>query len=118
MKHELFWDEDNYCARMKLVGKFSPDEAAEMMDAIRVLLSDKHPRNLLVDHTHSTGSLSAETRKTLEEKGRLVGHDKHAFYGMNGLNRMVAKIIVAIIGKASDTRFFKTEEDALAWLKE
>jgi hypothetical protein len=118
MKHGLWWDEDNGCARLDLVGEFTPEEATQAMSDIVEMLQGQGRRLLVVDHTHSPRAVSRETRAALEESAARVDHDKLAFFGMTNLNRIVARVIIAMIGKSSHTRFFKTEDEALAWIHE
>lgn len=43
--------------------------------------------------------------------------DKSAIFGASPAVRMASKIALAVAKKSKITRFFKTKEEALAWLK-
>ncbi|MBD3286652.1 STAS/SEC14 domain-containing protein, partial [candidate division WOR-3 bacterium] len=44
-------------------------------------------------------------------------YDKVAVVGASPGARMIAKVALAITGVSKISRFFKTEDEALAWLK-
>ena len=117
MKHQISWDADNSCARLVLVGEFLPEEVAPILDGILTMLEGQGSRHLLVDHTQSPKPVSRKTRTLLEKDAVRVALDKLAFFGVSPLNRMVARVVVGVIGQSNTTNFFKTEADALAWFR-
>ena len=117
MKHEITWDEANGCVRLKLVGEFAVDEAKFVTDRMEVLFADRKPRLFIVDHTLSPDPVGAETRALLERRAVDLRIDRFAFFGMTNLNRMIARIIMSVAGRSETTWFFKTEAEALAWLR-
>lgn len=118
MKHEVTWDEGVGCVRLRLVGEFAPAEATLVMQQVCELFEDKQRRLFLIDHTLSPRAVSRETRAAIEEHGQAVDAEKVAFFGMTNLNRVVARIIISILGKSSHTKFFVSEDEALAWFDE
>lgn len=117
MKHKIWFDDAVGACWMELVGTVTAGEMSDMLEQCHQLLKDKSPRHLITDHTESPEGVSRAVRKVLEEEAPKVNADKHAFIGTKASNRMLAKIIIAIIGKSKNTKFFKTKEEAFAWFK-
>ncbi|MBD3285310.1 hypothetical protein GF338_03135 [candidate division WOR-3 bacterium] len=76
-------------------------------------------RLVLVDMSHDKdpSSMSKEARKAYAEHTEIIKPEKVAMVGANPVARMVAKIALSIMGRSDITKFFKTEDEALAWLK-
>ena len=71
---------------------------------------------LIVDLTHG-GKSSPEARKIFKELSELERTGKIALIGIHPVARVIASFVMGI-SKNKDMRFFKTKEEALAWLKE
>jgi hypothetical protein len=58
-------------------------------------------------------------RKTVAEEVTALNLDKVAILGANSVLRMMAKILLAVIGNkwSAETRFFGSEGEALTWIK-
>lgn len=63
------------------------------------------------------GKPSIKARKIGEDALKHEKVGKLAFYGLHPVSKMLASFAMGII-KKKDMRFFKTKEEALAWLKE
>ena len=72
--------------------------------------------NLLVD-LNKAGKHSSEARKIVKEFTEHEKAGKVAVFGLHPVARVLASFIMGISQK-KDMRFFKTKEEALAWLKE
>ncbi len=59
-----------------------------------------------------------ETRKVAAEKGKVIKWGNIAIWGAKPGLRMVAKIVLTAVGKGRDLKFFDSEEECVAWLKE
>lgn len=116
MKHEIWWDEENSCVRMKLVGEFEPNDARWANDQITAMFEARSRRCLLIDHRLSPAPVGRESRAVLEEHVSKLEIEKMGFFGVTHLNRVVAKIVVAVSGQTQSTKFFKTEAEAIAWI--
>jgi alpha-L-fucosidase len=64
------------------------------------------------------GFVDQEARKALKQFSDTLKFDKVAVTGANPATRMIMKIASSIMGISKITRFLKTDEEALAWLKE
>lgn len=117
MKHKIYYDEQNKVVVMDVSGGFTFEEAKETMEIMRDSFADKAPYPFLLDLGKLSSDLDRETRKHLQAEAGNVGIARMAMVVTNPMTRMTAKIVSAVIGKKSDTGFFKTREEALAWLK-
>ena len=72
--------------------------------------------DLLID-TNKSGQPSSRARKIFQEG--VLEHEKTgkvALFGANPVARVIASFVMGVTSK-KDVRFFKTKEEALAWLK-
>lgn len=72
--------------------------------------------NHLID-LNRAGEQSMEVRKIWKELSEHEKTGKVALYGMHPVTRVIGSFVMGITGK-KDFLFFKTKEEALAWLKE
>ena len=100
-----------------LVGKQDLETTIAIMeihDKFRSLVEGN--LNVLID-LNKTGQPTSQARKTGMERLEKVGYGKVAMFGMHPVARVLASFIMGVT-KKEDLRFFKTNEEALAWLKE
>lgn len=118
MKHECWWDEERECVRFKIVGELSAEEAEQLMDQLQELSDSRDGYGLIIDHRLSPRPVGREARAVFERraKQRKQRDTKIAFFGMNNLNRMIAQIIVSVLGRSKRTQFFASEAEAEAWI--
>jgi hypothetical protein len=114
-KNKLYFGEDNilYITVLGDVNDEISMKIKEVSDKFTAMVEGK--LNLLVD-LNKTGIPSADARKKGLEgfEGEKIG--KIAFFGLHPVARVIASFIMGIT-KKEDIRFFKTREEALAWLK-
>ena len=72
--------------------------------------------NELID-LNKAGKQSSEARKIGREMFEHEKVGKVALFGMHPVARVIASFVMGV-SKNKDMRFFKTKEEALAWLKE
>ena len=72
--------------------------------------------NVLVD-INKAGKLSPEARGVFKELTENENARKIAIFGLHPVARVIASFFMGTT-KKKDMRFFKTKEEALAWLKE
>lgn len=118
MRHEVWFDEKQGVGRIKLGGASTYEEAAELLDRTKEILEGRECRDLLVDISARPGeSPSKEIRDLYQSRARDMNLGRVAIVGLNPVVRMAAKIIIRTTGKSKITKFFKTEQQALFWLK-
>ena len=66
---------------------------------------------------NKSGKHSSESRKIWKEMTEHEKTGKVAIFGMHPVARVIASFVMGV-SKKKDMRFFKTKEEALAWLKE
>ncbi|MBN2380579.1 STAS/SEC14 domain-containing protein [candidate division WOR-3 bacterium] len=122
MKHEIWFDEDNEVLRFKLIGQWTVENFKEAMTRIQELFEGKEHRYLIGDVSQaSPQKYTKEFRQLVAEEGANVQLDKAAITGASPVLRMMAKMLIAA-GRVArkipmETRFFKTDEEAVEWLK-
>lgn len=118
VRHKVYYDDENGVARIIHYDAIYSDDAREMVDTLETLLEGKSPRLLLDDSSRvSASKMDKETRGIFMGAGDKLGIDRVAVFGADPMTRMLSKIIFTIAGKIDSTKYFKTEEDALRWLK-
>ena len=112
----LYLGEDNIFY-VTVIGEWDEKTSIAIREAViklRQTVEDKI--NVFVD-LNRAGKPSLESRKMGEEliDDETVG--KVAFFGLHPVARVIAYFFKGVI-KKKDVRFFKTEKEALEWLKE
>ena len=109
---------DDEIVRVTSIGDQTPEEAIEVRKAV-LELGKRVPGKIKIlnDLSQMGKSLPgsrAETVKSikLEEVGKV------ASFGATTANRIVANFIVKACGMGKKVKYFKTEAEALKWLKE
>jgi hypothetical protein len=119
LRHEIFYDEEFCGAHIVHYDTVNADDARQIVDAVAQLLKGKEHRYMLDDITRvSMADLDKETRKEFAKAGDKIQLEKIAMFGADPMTRMMSKVIVVLSGDAKRTKFFKTKEEAVAWLKE
>ena len=115
-ENRLYLGEENILYET-LVGKQDLETVIALMeihDKFRSLIEGN--LNVLID-LNKTGRPTSQARKTGMEGLEKEGYGKVAMFGMHPVARVLASFIMGVT-KKEDIRFFKTKEEALAWLKE
>ena len=74
--------------------------------------------NVLADFSKSPNlSIDRETRHIIQKGALNFEFQKVALVGVSPVTRMIAKVILVILGNVKGSSFFETEEEAIAWLK-
>lgn len=115
-KLEIWWDEKEGVLREKPYGYIDEEYAKkEVEELLRVANSKPGKVLVLTDMTEGTSASSA-ARKVFSELLKNEKIAKHAFFGFTTLTRVLVSFIVKFSG-AKNVGYFKTEEEALRWLK-
>ena len=112
----LYLGEDNIFY-ITVVGEVDGKTAAEVTEIDNKFKSMVEGKlNVLAD-LNKGGKQSVEARKIWKEMTEGDRTGKIAMYGMHPVARVLASFVMGVSRK-KDMRFFKTKEEALAWLKE
>jgi len=115
-KSRFYLGEDNILYET-VVGEVDEKMVRAMNDATNKLTdTGKGKVNVLVDLSR-TGKSTPGARKQARERLEVEGIGKVAFFGLHPVARVLASFFMGVTRK-EDMRFFKTREEALAWLKQ
>ena len=98
--------------------KFTEETGEAFIKQMEVECSGLEHRLLLIDLRGSRGNKpSREFRKWMRNHSSEMGFERTACMIDSDVMRVISKFIMSSIGRLKDTQFFKTEEEALKWLK-
>lgn len=117
--YEIWYDEKRGVLYLKTFHTMTEKDVREIMAFRETKLKDIEFEYVLADLSEAAAELpTKEDRKVFKKYLATLTYKKIAVLGANPAVRMLAKIALALISKSRVTRFFKTEAEALAWLKE
>ncbi len=115
-ENKLYLDEDNI-VHITVVGELDEETQTAINNAGYKLISTVEGKmNALVD-LNKAGKISPGARKRQVEISEYEKTAKVAMFGLHPVARVLASFFMGVSQK-KDMRFFRTEEEALAWLKE
>ena len=100
-----------------LVGEHDENIAIACGEAFLKLINMVEGKGKALGDINKTGKQSLEARKIWKKISENEKVGKLALIGMHPVARVLASFIIGTT-KKKDMRFFKTKEEALAWLKE
>ncbi|NLI97722.1 STAS/SEC14 domain-containing protein [bacterium] len=118
MNYEMWFDEKNGVLYVKTLAMLERADVEDIIPEVAEMLAGKEHRYILGDLAQNpSGLLTKDARTAFKENAENLQVDKIAIIGANPSIRMIAKIALTIMGKSDIAKFFKTEEEALVWLK-
>jgi hypothetical protein len=117
MEHKIWYDDENQVLHQQVIGNFTTEDALKSERLSKEFLQDKQIRQLIVDL--SAGG-KMENRETRQIATRLFSDQKItdvAYIGATSATRMIAKVLMKLGNMKASIDFFKTEQEALTWLK-
>ena len=112
----FYLGEDNILY-VAVVGEQNERTATEMRKVANKLQNMVEGKvNFLID-LNKAGTPSSGARRIIKEMHEDEKLAKIAIFGLNPVARVIASFIMGV-AKKKDQRFFKTKEEALAWLKQ
>jgi hypothetical protein len=109
--------EENNMVRLIIIGEIDEEIANRINEASLKLVNMVEGKvNVLID-LNKTGKTSTAARKKQKEISELEKWRKIALFGLHPVARVLAAFYIGI-SRNKNQRFFKTEEEALKWLKE
>ena len=115
-ENRLYLGEDNILYET-IVGDVDEKIAIAFKEASLEIRSNvKGKMKVLVDLTRA-GKPTAEARKIGKERLENERIGKVALFGLHPVARVIASFVMGVT-KKKDMQFFKTKEEALAWIKE
>jgi len=118
MNYDVWFDESNRIVYLKTYHTLTENDVHELMEVAGKKFEGKEIRYSLIDLSEATSEpIQKGTREAFKKYADSLTYDKVAIVGANPTTRMLAKIALAVVGKSKVAKFFKTEEEALKWLK-
>lgn len=115
-ENRIYLGEDNILYFIN-VGEIDEKTAQEGVEAMAKAASmGEGTVNYFID-LNKAGKTTPEARRILKEYTEKYVKGKLAFWGLHPVARVLASFFMGITRK-ENMRFFKTKEEALAWLKE
>ncbi len=115
-ENRLYFGEDNICY-ITVVGDVNEEIANAIKEVdLKFKNTIEEKLNILAD-LNKAGQQSSKARKIWKEMTEHEKSGKIAMVGMHPVARVVASFVMGVT-KKEDMRFFKTKDEALAWLKE
>ncbi len=115
-KNRIYLGEDNVLC-VTNVGEIDEKLAIEIKEAVLKLMNMVEGKVHTLTDLNKAGKSTSQARKVFQELAEHEKQGKNAFYGMHPVARVLASFFMGI-SKKKDMRFFKTKEEARAWLKE
>jgi hypothetical protein len=118
MAHELKMGNDGII-RLSFIGDISKEDVeAYERDLLPYLDAATETSKLnIISYSGREGKYSSDARRRFTELNKDLRVGRVAILGGNRFNRVMATIILKATGR-QNIRFFDTEEEAVAWLKE
>ncbi len=117
---QMRFDEENEVLFLKFTEVWSEEDIPKMFSRMRGFFEGRKQNNIIGDVSQAAPqSYSKEFRRMVADEAATLNLDKVAVCGANPVLRMMAKVLLAVIGKkwAAETKFCRDEAEALAWLK-
>lgn len=115
MNHELSFDNKQGLMIMRIKGDFTVDDAIRCGDFVEKVASENGTYDVIVDLREATPNLDKEVRKMLKDQAKRNDIGKFAMIVTHPALRIIGKIATSSMKNA---KIFKTEEDAVVWIKE
>jgi hypothetical protein len=115
-ENRLYLDGDNVLC-VTNVGEIDEKIAIKIKEAVLKLMNMVEGKVHTLTDLNKAGKSTSQARKVFQELAEHEKQGKNAFYGMHLVARVLASFFMGV-SKKKDMRFFKTKEEARAWLKE
>ncbi len=115
-ENRMYLGEDNI-VRITAVGEFDEATINMMYDAVLKFINMVEEKVKIIIDLNKAGKISTGARKNAAKFADNEKIGKLAFLGLHPVARVIASFFMGISRK-KDMRFFRTEAEALAWLKE
>jgi hypothetical protein len=114
-ENRLYFTEDNIICIVN-IGEIDEKTALAMKEAVLNLMNRVEGKVHTLTDLNRAGKTSPEARKVFKELAENEKQGKNAFFGMHPVARVLSAFFMGLSPK-KDMCFFKTKEEALAWLK-
>jgi len=117
MDHELKYDEENEVVVLSSNANLKLIDIEPLSDNLKILLDGKRYRQLISIISDVYVVENRETREALADALSKLNLSEVAFVGGSAYNRIMAKVLIKTGIVKLNGDFFKTNEEAIKWLK-
>lgn len=118
MEHKISYDPKTDIVHLDIIGPVMRDDAGELVDALEKNAKKGETNLLLADLTQTPSmNMDRDTRRFIQEKGKSIYYNRMAVVGASPITRMLAKIVMGVIGRPETLKFFASKDEAVHWLK-
>jgi hypothetical protein len=119
VKYKVWFDERNGLIKAQILESLTKEETEQLMSLIKGELKHRGVRLGIMDlsKTEAFQQISKDVREVYKKHARELPLDKAAIIVGSPVVRMIARVVLASLGISTTTRFFKTEQEAIRWLR-
>jgi len=119
VRFTLEYNKENKILTAEILEKFEPEDVHGIVNSLKNDYSEEQRQYMIANiHEPAQPMPSKETRQALAQSTSELKLHKIAICGAKPVLRMVGRIIVTAIGRANDSKFFNTMDEAVNWLSE
>jgi hypothetical protein len=119
VEHKVYYDGDYGIGHVDIIGELTRDDAERIIASLEDMFNGKgHCYVLTMMSTPSSFPLGQGAQKALGREGNNPDLSRIAIVGAESVIRMLAKVIVTVLGKADNSRFLKVEEKKLGCVEQ
>lgn len=115
-ENRLYLGEDNILHVIR-VGEVDKEASTEITTSALKIANLVDGKVKILTDLNRAGKSSSEARKVYQKMLEHEKFNKVALWGLHSMARVIASFAMGVT-KKRDIHFFKTKEEALAWLKE
>ncbi len=117
---KIWYDSDMEILRIKNYYPMTKDDVSRLLPLANKMLENKKHRRFLVDLSDVPlqKMVDKEARQVIRNYRDGKDFEKMAIFGASPIARMIAKVMISVAGPSGSTRFFKSEDEAVGWIKE
>ena len=117
---KIWYDSNLDTLRIKNYYPLTKEDVSKLLPLANKMLEDKKHRCFLVDLSEVPleKMIDKESRQAIRGYGDNKDFDKIAVFGASPIARMIAKVMISVAGSSGSTRFFKSEDEAVGWIRE
>lgn len=117
-KFQHWFDEKEGFLHVNVLERYDPEATAQFFSDMATYPEEQQRYVICFVNDDAQKLVDKETRKVAAEKGKVIKWGNIAIWGAKPGLRMVAKIVLTAVGKGKSLRFFDSENEGVAWLKE
>ena len=117
MKHKMWYDTNLEILFLEFTSDYIKTDVPEIEKKIAEMLDGKPYRQMLIRISNVYKVENRETRELSNKALEKAGISEVAFVGGSAANRIIAKVLIKTGAVKTKGEFFKTEEDAINWIK-